>query len=183
MAVSSLVAPSSGVSLSEIKSVTPFGGQITQISTDISLNGLSTYTFTGLDSYNYLRLYIVGVTSGDSSVRLRVNGNSTGVYNYSGFMAGYSQPGSGYMDYNVTSMFLGSSRNGPNNLSITEIFDAKTSAYKMVKLSGSDNNTYQQSYNIMTGYIALTPAITSVTIFPASGTFGTGAKATLIGAS
>jgi hypothetical protein len=183
MGVQVFPTPSSGVSLSEVKSVVPFGGVINQLSTDISLSGLSTYTFTGLDSYNYLRLYLVGVTSGDTNIRLRVNANSTGVYNYSGNEQGVTQDGYGYMDYNVTSMYLGTSRNGPNNFSITEIFDTKTSAYKMVKLSGSANNSYNQQYNIMTGYIALTPAITSVTIFPAAGTFGTGAKATLIGAS
>lgn len=144
----------------------------------------SPITFSSIGAtYTDLRLVLVGTNnSAGQYVFMRLNSDSGTNYSQTGIFANgtstsaYTSPGSSLMGIvdNPLSTTI-------PNMQTFDIFSYAGSLFKTILMIGSTDKNGSGSSEIAVGLWRNTVAITSVTLFPGSGTFNVGTSATLYG--
>lgn len=151
--------------------------------------GVSSITFAGIPStYKHLQIRAISAGTDNTNVRLRFNGDTGSNYSYHGMQAGAGYGSSVYTNSGTTqtsTMFFDQQQGNSTyyNATISDVLDyTSTSKNKTIRtLSGVETNSAGFIY-FESGLWYKTPeTITSITIFPFSGSFYANSQFTLYG--
>jgi hypothetical protein len=139
--------------------------------------GSSSITFSSIPStYQHLQIRGIGSLSGDNESRIQVNGDTGSNYAWHQLIGSFAGSGSVSASAGTSTTFIkGQVSYDQFSPFVFDILDyANTSKNKTIRtLSGTNNNNSSLSTYVRfsSGLWMNTTAITSVTIFPASGNF------------
>ena len=145
--------------------------------TTVGGGGSSSVTFSSIPAtYTHLQIRGIGSLSGDNESRIQVNGDTGSNYAWHQLLANYAGSGSVSASAGTSVTFIkGAVSYDQFSPFVFDIVDYKdTNKYKTIRtLSGTNNNSAgTNSYvRFSSGLWMNTAAITSITIFPASGNF------------
>jgi hypothetical protein len=151
--------------------------------------GVASVTFAGIpNTYKHLQIRAISAGTDNTNVRLRFNGDTASNYSFHGMQAGAGYGSGVYTNAGTTqtsALFFDQQLGNSTyyNATISDILDyTSTSKNKTIRtLSGVDNNTAGFIY-FESGLWYKTPeAVTSITIYPFSGSFYVNSQFTLYG--
>lgn len=155
------------------------GSTYTPIATTTLGSATASYTFSSIaGTYTDLILIVNGTsTVGDGGLNIRFNSDTGSNYSRTAL---YADGSSAYSQRNTNGTFMWLGRiSDVQTTSIIQIMNyANTTTYKTALGRGNSTNSY---LNANVGLWRNTSAITSVTAYPESGSFGTGTTLTLYG--
>ena len=158
---------------------TPSSGGMTLLNgSGTTLSGSSTVISITVTGYTKLKIYLQGVyQSADSSIEMRINGDTGNNYSFATVRTGVSSVVSGTNTrYHYVTQGSDTSNADPKTLGYVnmEIFNPTSTTFMQISHSSVNGPGGDMRQTIGNGVYDCSAAITSITFYPTSGTFSGG---------